>query len=121
MNRAARSWWWLVDLLGPRGGLATEVVEDFPDGIEPGRVYLVGDGSFPWFAALLCPCGCGSTIQLSLLKNDHPRWHAKRHFSGRVTLHPSIWRKEGCRSHFFLQRGQIVWARDCVTVPQDES
>ena len=112
MNWVTRIWRWLVDLLGPHGGLATEAVEDLPDVIEPGRVYLVGDSSVPWSAALLCPCGCDSAIQLSLVKNDRPRWRVKRHFNGTVTLHPSIWRSNGCRSHFFLQRGRIVWARD---------
>ena len=74
------------------------------------RVYLVGEDSLPWSAALLCPCGCGSTIRVSLVAGDHPRWRAKRHFSGSVTLHPSIWRNSGCRSHFFLLRGRIVWS-----------
>ena len=114
MNWVVRSWWWLVDWLGPQGSLATEVVENFPDVIEPGRVYLIGGGSVPWSAALLCPCGCSVTIRLSLVKNDLPRWHAKRHFTGKVTLHPSIWRNKGCRSHFFLRRGRIIWARDRV-------
>ena len=116
MNWVARSWWWLVDWLGSQGALATEVVEDFPDVIEPGRVYLVGGGSVPWSAALLCPCGCSAAIQLSLVKNDLPRWHAKRHLNDTVTLHPSIWRDKGCRSHFFLRRGRIIWARDRVAV-----
>ena len=112
MNWLARLWWWLADLLGWHGGLRTEVVQDFPDAFDPSRVYLVGEDRVPWSAALLCPCGCGAEIRVSLVKNDRPRWRVKRHFNGTVTLHPSIWRSKGCRSHFFLRRGRIVWVRD---------
>ena len=110
MNRLAQAWWRLVDRLGLRTGFATEVVDDVPEVLEPETVYLVGEDSLPWCAALLCPCGCGSTIQVSLVAGDRPSWRAIRHFSGSVTLLPSIWRSSGCRSHFFVRRGRIVWS-----------
>ena len=110
MKRLLQAWWRLVDRLGLRTGFAAEVVDDVPEVLEPETVYLVGEDSLPWSAALLCPCGCGSTIRVSLVAGDRPRWRAKRHFSGSVTLHPSIWRNSGCRSHFFLRRGRIVWS-----------
>ena len=109
MMLLVRLWWRLVERAGLRPGYATEAVDELPDELEPLRVYLVGDPPMPWAAALLCPCGCGATIQLSLVAGDTPSWRARRHFSGSVTLHPSIWRKTGCRSHFFLRRGRIVW------------
>ncbi len=71
----------------------------------------------PWSAALLCPCGCGGSIQLSLIAGDTPSWRVRRHFNGSVTLHPSVWGKTGCRSHFFLRRGRIVWAVPLRTEP----
>lgn len=120
MTRLARLWWDMVESSGLRPGFATEVVQDLPDVLEPQRVYLVGDESLPWSAALLCPCGCGAVIQLSLVVHDSPRWRARRHFIGSVTLHPSIWRKRGCRSHFFLRRGGIVWSRP-LAYPQPSS
>lgn len=110
MSRLLRLWWWLVGLTGLRRGFATETVEDLPDVLEPERVYLVGDRSVPWSAALLCPCQCGAVIQLSLIPTDRPRWSVSRHFTGSVSLYPSIWRTKGCRSHFFLRRGRIFWA-----------
>ena len=110
MSWLAKLWWWLVGLIGLRRGFATEAVEDLPDVLEPDRVYLIGDGSVPWSAALLCPCRCGAVIQLSLIPSDRPRWSVSRHFTGSASLHPSIWRTKGCRSHFFLRRGRIVWA-----------
>ena len=110
MTRLARLWWSLVERSRLRPGFATELLHDLPDVLVPRRIYLVGDESQPWAAALLCPCGCGATIQLSLVSEDSPSWRAKRHFSGSMTLHPSIWRKRDCRSHFFLRRGRIVWS-----------
>ena len=111
MTPLAQRWWSLLERLRIRPGFATEVVEDLPDTLEPRRLYLVGEQSLPWSAALVCPCGCGATIQLSLVAGDTPSWQATRHFSGSVSLHPSIWRQTGCRSHFFLRRGRVVWSR----------
>ena len=111
MTRLARLWWSLLERWGLRRGYGTETVNDLPDLIEPRRIYLVGEQSMPWAAALRCPCGCGATIQLSLMVDDAPSWEFRRHFNGSVTLRPSIWRKIGCRSHFFLRRGCIVWSR----------
>ena len=111
MTPLIRQWWSLVERSRLRPGFATDVVEDLPDVLEPRRVYLVGEHSVPWSAALLCPCGCGAAIQLSLVADDTPCWRARRHFSGSVTLHPSIWRTRGCRSHFFIRRGCVVWSR----------
>ena len=110
MTKLLRWWWTLVERTGLRPGFATEVLDDLPDVLTARRIYMIGDESRPWAAALVCPCGCGATIQLSLIADDSPSWRAKRHFSGSVTLHPSIWRKRGCRSHFFLRRGRIVWS-----------
>jgi len=110
MTPLLRLWWRLVEQSRIRPGYATEAVDDMPDILEPRRIYLVGDQSVPWSAALRCPCGCGAPIQLSLVAGDTPSWRARRHFNGSVTLHPSIWRKLGCRSHFFLRRGRVVWS-----------
>lgn len=117
MSQLAQFWWSLLEWMGVRPGFATELVEDLPDTLEPRRLYLVGQQSMPWSAALVCPCGCGATIQLSLVAGDTPSWLAKRHFSGSVSLHPSIWRQTGCRSHFFLCRGRIVWSRPHGSAP----
>jgi len=105
-----RLWWRLVERSGLRPGFATLTVDDLPDVLDSERLYLVGDDDCPWSAALLCPCGCEATIQLSLLPDDKPSWRAVRHFSGSVSLQPSVWRTRGCRSHFFLRRGRIVWS-----------
>lgn len=90
--------------------LTAATVEDLPDRLRENKVYLVGDEGFVWQAAFSCPCGCGESIQLSLLERDRPRWRAHVDQAGRVTLAPSIWRQKGCRSHFFVRNGKIIWA-----------
>jgi len=85
-----------------------ERVPEPPESFAARVVYLVGE-DVPWSAAMLCPCGCGAKIQLSLLPDDTPSWRAEEHADGTVTLWPSVWRTKGCRSHFFVRRGQIQW------------
>ena len=126
MRSLLQIWWRLVERSGLRPGYATVIVNDLPDVIAPEHLYLVGEEACPWLAAMLCPCGCGVTIQLSLLPEDKPKWRAIRHFSGSASLRPSVWRTRGCRSHFFLRRGRILWSRshsDALSAPprQDRS
>ncbi|WP_319003147.1 DUF6527 family protein [Acidovorax radicis] len=59
-----------------------------------------------------CPCGCGRILELLLIPEAHPRWKLTVDSGGRPTLHPSVWVKDGCRSHFWLRQGQIEWCRD---------
>jgi len=113
----ANLWWRIVERSGLRPGFATEFVDDLPDALAHARLYLIGDQLRPWSAAMLCPCGCAAVIQLSLVANDTPSWRAKRHFYGSVTLHPSIWRTKGCRSHFHLRHGRVVWSRPGAGAP----
>lgn len=86
-------------------------VAEIPDRLNERRIYLIGDDSEPWSAALLCPCRCGAVIQLSLLSSDSPTWRLSIDDVGLPTLSPSIWRTTGCRSHFYLRSGLIVWYR----------
>lgn len=85
-------------------------VEDFPETLKPKQVYVAGENGNYWGAALLCPCGCGETIQLNLLKDVRPCWSVKQCSDGSVTLLPSIWRQKGCKSHFFVRNGEIEWS-----------
>lgn len=87
-----------------------EIAVDEPDIIEGHKIYLEGANGDFWFAYFKCPCGCDAAIQLSLLKNDRPRWKAKIESDGTTTLFPSVWRNKGCKSHFFINRGRVIWA-----------
>ena len=42
-----------------------------------------------WCVGLKCPCGCGYTIEISLF--------------------PSVFLKKGCKSHFWIKNGKILW------------
>lgn len=82
--------------------------EDLPEMVEPLTVVAVGEGEHLWYAVLVCPCGCGETIQLSLLQDERPRWRLTAR-DGVPTLSPSVWRHRGCRSHFILRDGLVTW------------
>jgi hypothetical protein len=85
------------------------VVADPPDAPRPGILYIVGEDT-PWCGVLACPCGCGDAIRLSLVERDRPSWRLVIDDAGRPILSPSIHRVVGCRSHFFVRTGRIVWA-----------
>lgn len=89
----------------------TTYVEELPDAVTRGQFFVVGEDSYSWCAAMVCPCGCGETLQMSLLQEGRPRWTFEEHNDGTPTLHPSVWRQVGCRSHFFLRNGVVVWCR----------
>lgn len=103
-----RLWRWLRPGPAP---WATAHVEELPDDPRPRTVYLAGEGPYLWSAAMLCPCGCGETIRLNLLREARPCWAVERHPDGTVSIEPSVWRRLGCRSHFFLRRGRVEWCR----------
>jgi hypothetical protein len=86
-----------------------EMVEELPDRLVPKILYVAGENGHLWFAAMVCPCGCGETLQLGLLKDARPRWSVSMDNDILPTLQPSVWRQVACRSHFFLTRGRIVW------------
>jgi hypothetical protein len=85
------------------------VEEDVPPRAKPNVVYGVVEEGSAWQAVLVCPCGCQKLIRLSLLRDDWPHWLLTCNADGTATLHPSIWRTIGCRSHFFVRNGEIVW------------
>jgi hypothetical protein len=87
-------------------------VDELPDRLANRTLYLAGEEGHIWAAAMSCPCGCGERIELNLLAQVRPSWTAEPHADGSVTLAPSVWRQKGCRSHFWVRRGRIVWCRD---------
>lgn len=100
---------WLRDKYFARWGRysVTEDI-DLPDNAIPGKLYLVGEDGRYWIAAMRCPCGCGTLLEMNLLPDSEPVWSLKV-VATNPTLHPSIWRKDGCRAHFLLRNGRIVW------------
>jgi hypothetical protein len=89
-----------------------EKVESLPASLTAKKLYVIGDDECEWAAAMSCPCGCGSVIHLSLARDSRPSWRVRRHRNATVSLLPSVWRTVGCRSHFILYKGRIIWCRD---------
>ncbi len=89
--------------------LQTAQVIELPDLLYEQSLYLVGEGGYLWYAALLCPCCCGEVIYLNFLPEQRPRWHIVSDEDSPITLEPSVWRQKGCWSHFFIRDGRIVW------------
>jgi hypothetical protein len=82
--------------------------DEEPDDLAPKVVYAIGEGAHLWHVTMLCPCGCGTRIQLNALPDAAPCWTLVVR-DGVPTLRPSVWRKVGCRSHFILRDGRIKW------------
>src|SRR5262245_42213742 len=108
-------WWrrtriWLRHLFTrPARRLRVCDVAELPEKLNEGVLYVAGENGYRWFAAMVCPCGCGETIYLNLLSGQRPCWELSIHADDSVTISPSIWRTKGCQSHFFVRRGQIQW------------
>lgn len=112
IERAARvavALWRRLRLARSKAARATVFTGELPDVLDPRMVYVVGEGSHLWFVALVCPCGCGETLQMSLHSNGRPQWQVTMHADRTVSLRPSVWRQVGCQSHFFLRRGRVEW------------
>lgn len=85
--------------------------EDPPDSIPDGEAYLIGTKEAPAFVVLCCPCGCGATLTANLLSEVKPHWSWTVHENSTLTLHPSLWRTAGCKSHFLLRHGRVIWCK----------
>lgn len=91
------------------GLLRAVVVDEQPDMLDAGTCYLIGEDEDWWFAAFACPCGCGAEVVLNLLAQTRPQWRVEVGDDRLITIHPSVNRHVGCRSHFFVRRGEIQW------------
>jgi hypothetical protein len=81
-----------------------QFVAEAPEELEEGALYV----SLPFATVLhLCACGCKREVVTPLRPG---RWQLV--FDGAVTLRPSIgnWSLP-CRSHYFIDHNQVVWAR----------
>lgn len=94
---------WLVRIV--------EVVDgDFlPTKMPKRNLVLVRDGKEEWSVGFACPCGCQRTIELLLIPDANPHWKITVDSKGRPTLTPSVWLQGGCRSHFWVRKGKVIW------------
>lgn len=89
-------------------------VEDNPDHkkVTGRKLFVVGGKKYSKWVFMKCPCGCGEVLTLSLMKNHTPSWTLKVDKFSRATLSPSIWKQDGCKSHFWIRKGKLEWAYD---------
>lgn len=111
MRLLRQTWSRFWDWCWGRVRYRTKRVKEVPEKTKANWVYLEGEGGDVWIAAFLCPCGCEELIELNLQPQQRPRWHCTEREDGIATLAPSIWRHVGCRSHFFIRNGGVIWCR----------
>lgn len=103
-----RRWWF--DWIGQSPPYETLFVEsDPPTEMVPNTFYVIIEDGFPWYASLVCPCGCGEVLHMNLLTDERPYWSLVQHFSGLSSLRPSVKRTKTCKSHFWYIKGRIRW------------
>lgn len=80
-------------------------VHFMPAELSPGVLYVSEEFTT---AAHLCPCGCGSKVSTPLGPTD---WTLDETDDG-PSLFPSVgnWQLR-CRSHYWIHRGAVRWAR----------
>lgn len=84
--------------------------EDPPAVIVKKTIYVIGTKKYPWQIIFSCPCGCTNAINLNLLMEVRPNWSYRLDNKKRISISPSICRTSGCKSHFFVRKGQIECA-----------
>jgi hypothetical protein len=93
----------------------TKLVEEaLPKKMKRRTIYVVQEDGLQEQAAMICPCGCRSILHLNLLPDERPCWRITKHADGTASLHPSVWRQKGCKSHFWFRQGRIVWCRQAA-------
>jgi len=97
------------DRLAPARRLRIAQGDSLPSSLPWRNIVLARDGDEDWCVGFRCPCGCGRKIELLVIPEAKPRWTVHHDSAGRVTLHPSVWLKDGCQSHFFVRHGRIEW------------
>lgn len=75
---------------------------------KPGDVVLVERG-VPRSFVMRCPDGCGETLAINLDRRAGKAWRLQAEQNSTVSLYPSVWKADGCRSHFIVRKSRIIW------------
>lgn len=103
--------WWrrLKAAVTPRRFVKVIEGDGLPTRLPLWDLIVAREDNEDWSVGMRCPCGCGYRLEMMLLKNVKPRWQLSVSERGYPSLHPSVWLSEGCRSHFWLREGKVVW------------
>lgn len=105
-----RRWWRdLWERVAPARRVRIIEGDSLPPKLPRRDLVLARDDDEDWCVGLRCPCGCRATIELLVVPEAKPRWDLAIDAKGRPSLSPSVWRKTGCRSHFWLRAGRVRW------------
>lgn len=104
-----RAWVWLRRKAGKEPVYKVVWIDEEPDQPAAGVIYVIKDAGITWGAAMACPGGCGQVLHMNLIPDSKPVWQLTEELDGAASLHPSVWRQEGCGCHFVLRRGRIEW------------
>lgn len=102
---ARRAW----DRYGPARRLRKISGDTLPNDLPSRDLVLAREGIENVCVGLRCPCGCGYPIQLATFDVARPRWDVVEDEEGRPTLQPSVNLRQGCRSHFWIRKGRVIW------------
>ena len=108
-----RPLWYLKakDYLLPARRITVVEADTPPDKLPLRNLILAREDGEDWAVAFRCPCGCGKRLELLLVEEAKPNWKLTIKDKGSPTLHPSVWLKKDCRSHFWLRDGKVVWCK----------
>jgi len=62
----------------------------------------------PRSLVISCPCGCGVLHPINLDDRSGPAWRLYSTKESQVSLFPSVWRTEGCKSHYIIWHGRVL-------------
>ncbi|WP_367279606.1 DUF6527 family protein [Ulvibacterium sp.] len=82
--------------------------DDIPDNSVRRIIYVIGSKGNQWLLYFRCPCGCKKEIYLNLMQEESPRWQFLLR-RNKINIAPSIHRLKGCKSHFWIVKGRVVW------------
>jgi hypothetical protein len=78
----------------------------------PGDAVLIERGR-PRLLVISCPCGCGELFPINLDPRAGPAWRLYCEPHSGVSLYPSVWRENGCESHYVIWRNRIYLFGRC--------
>ena len=101
---------WIERLFQKERPLNYRFVQDVPPTLKRRTIYVVGENGYHWQIVMQCPCGCKAVLHMNLMEDEKPSWSYAIGKTGSITIRPSIHRVVGCKSHFFVCEGIIIWA-----------
>lgn len=109
MNLLKRQWLRLREWLTAPRKLVPVAGDVEPPSLPTRDLLLLSEGSDAWSVRMSCPCGCGQLVELPLIPEAYPRWRLQVDDDQHPTLAPSVWLRTGCKSHFFVRAGKVLW------------